>query len=356
MPGTAEPRLLDPEAAIAWLRRAGVVPSAATARARELAGGVSNVVIGVAWDEAAGEVGSAAGRRAVVKQSLPVLRVAERWEYDRARIVTERLAMSALAALVPGRVPRVLAWDDAEFAFAMTMAPGAGGTWKDRLRAGVLDPGTAADAGALLGTIQRRSAAELAGGGAQRLAALADRTTLVQGRTDPFHRVAAERNPDVAEALRADAARLESRAAVLALGDFSPKNLIVGDRGVLALDFEVAHLGDAALDPAFMLAHLVLKSLLLPGADAELDGLVRAFWQAYTAAAGSAAAAEAEVVGELGCLLLARVDGKSPVEYLGARGPSVRAAAKLLLREQGGGSPMDAAAAARRIISKEWTA
>jgi hypothetical protein len=76
------------------------------------------------------------------------------------------------------------------------------------------------------------------------------------------------------------------------------------------LDAECAWFGDPAFDTAFLLTHLHLKALLHPHALA----LVPAFWSAYVAACVQDL--EERTVKLLLCLLLARVHGKSPVEYL----------------------------------------
>ena len=76
--------------------------------------------------------------------------------------------------------------------------------------------------------------------------------------------------------------------------------------------------GDPAFDVAFLLTHLMLKGLYhsprLPG----FEQLGRVFWQRYVEQAGGAIdcnALEPRVTRLLLMLLLARMDGKSPVEY-----------------------------------------
>jgi aminoglycoside phosphotransferase (APT) family kinase protein len=128
------------------------------------------------------------------------------------------------------------------------------------------------------------------------------------------------------------------------LGDWSPKNLLVYPDRVVALDFEVAHLGDPAFDVAFLLTHLVLKAVHRPAQRSALHEAAQAFLRGYGEAARRAAPDDAHVVAELGCLLLARVDGKSPAEYLTpTEAPRVRALAYevLLDGERGLGPTLD---------------
>lgn len=280
----------------------GVVAPGTPVRARALSGGISNVVLAVSWD----------GGRAVLKQSLPKLRVATEWTFDRGRIRNERRCMELLGQLLPpDSVPSVLGHDDERFLFLMSHAPGGGANWKDELLAGHVDLQTAARAGALLGTIHARTA-----GDAEVAERFADQTPLLQGRVDPYHRTAAARNPDLADAVLGEVDRLLGTRRALVLGDWSPKNLLAYPDRVLALDFEVAHWGDPAFDVAFLLTHLVLKGVRRPEDRPALRAAAGAFVDAYMSEAGAVAPGDADVVAELGCLLLARVDGKSPAEYL----------------------------------------
>jgi hypothetical protein len=105
---------------------------------------------------------------------------------------------------------------------------------------------------------------------------------------------------------------------VLIHGDVSPKNILIGPDGPVLLDAECACWGDPAFDLAFVLTHLMLKSVWLPAkAEAYLDSfdlLSNTYLKAVTWE--PATALEARTCDLLAGMLLARVDGKSPVEYL----------------------------------------
>ena len=118
--------------------------------------------------------------------------------------------------------------------------------------------------------------------------------------------------------------RLVERTAgtrlALVHGDVSPKNILVGPQGPVFLDAECAWYGDPAFDLAFCLNHLLLKGLWVPVRRKAFlkcfDVLSEAYLQGATWEA--AAAIESRTATLLPGLLLARVDGKSPVEYLTA--------------------------------------
>ena len=150
-------------------------------------------------------------------------------------------------------MPEVLAHADEQFLFVMSHAPAGSRNWKEELLAGRVDRETARRAGELLAAVHADPDEEFD-----------DQTPLVQGRVDPYHRTAAAANAEVAELVRAEVERLLATRDAHVLGDWSPKNLLVYPDRVLALDFEVVHRGDPAFDVAFLLTHLVMKSVHLP--------------------------------------------------------------------------------------------
>ena len=102
-------------------------------------------------------------------------------------------------------------------------------------------------------------------------------------------------------------------------GDVSPKNILVGDRPVF-LDAECATWSDPAFDAAFCLTHLALKEFHLPASATDLRAASDAFTAGYLAEVDweEQTDAAARVRRIIPALLLARVEGASPVEYLGA--------------------------------------
>jgi 5-methylthioribose kinase len=107
------------------------------------------------------------------------------------------------------------------------------------------------------------------------------------------------------------------RRVSLVHGDWSPKNFLISGASAMAIDFEVVHFGDPSFDSAFLLNHLLLKSFHRPAYRAALAGAAAAFWQALRAELPPECDwIESATLAHLGALLLARIDGKSPAEYL----------------------------------------
>jgi len=142
-----------------------------------------------------------------------------------------------------------------------------------------------------------------------------DLTPFEQLRLDPFHLTVTQRHPALAGAIADCVQELRTDRECLVHGDFSPKNVVVGDDGWWILDFEVAHLGAPVFDIACLLSHLLLKAAAMPEHAAQLAFAGRDFLAGYRTA-GPARPVSTNLGRQIGCLLLARVDGTSPVDYL----------------------------------------
>ena len=114
------------------------------------------------------------------------------------------------------------------------------------------------------------------------------------------------------------AARTAATKLTLVHGDVSPKNILVGPEGPILIDAECAWWGDPAFDIAFCLNHLLLKCLWKPALAGSYLHCFEVLATAYLTSVTWEAPAviEARAASLLPGLFLARVDGKSPVEYL----------------------------------------
>jgi 5-methylthioribose kinase len=324
---TSSDFLLTVENVATYLADVGLVGADCELRVRELGGGVSNVVLLI-------EAPGPSGLRWVIKQSLAKLRVKDDWRSARERIFREAECIQMLQpVLQPGSVPEVVHVDRKNFLFIMTAAPLESCTWKSLLLSGNIDLSTAAEVGRLLALIIVASQRD---SGFQRR--FADQTVFDQLRLDPYYRTAARRQPDVAAkvgALMADSSKIRT---ALVHGDYSPKNILSPGQGIVLIDFEVVHWGDPAFDSGFLLNHLVLKAVRRPQLARHYLDAAGKFWSGLLDGLGPAGDAGFELmtVRHLGALMLARIDGKSPVEYIQKQEiqAQVRRLAKRILLEQ----------------------
>lgn len=326
-----------------YLRTAGRAAPDEPIMVRELAGGVSNVVLLVELP--------ARGERYVLKQARARLRVQHEWLCPVERIWREVAVLRICQELLPTNIPdhggqhptdevtpllpQVL-WEDREnYLYAMTAAPDGHHTWKELLLAGETDPRIATACARLLGALHAGS-----WNSAAVAAQIGERTFFDQLRLDPYYRQIARVHSDLAPAIGRLIDSVWQHRRCLVHGDYSPKNLLVWPHCLLLIDFEVGHFGDPAFDLGFFLSHLVLKSVWAGDRLLEYLGLASAFVAAYrtiVAATGGVeelAQLEQRMLMNLAGCLLARVDGKSPVDYLSfRRQQTVRSLARAWLSE-----------------------
>jgi aminoglycoside phosphotransferase (APT) family kinase protein len=285
------------------LRRMGLL-SSRTAPGQRLTGGVSSDIWRI--DLPGGPI--------CVKRALAKLLVAADWRAPVERNVYEARWMQRANAAVPGAAPKLLGQDAATGVLAMAFLPsGTHSLWKAELRGGNADPGFAAQVAATLARIHAVTAADPT--------VPADFPTddiFYDIRLEPYLVATGRAHPDLADRLNALVATTQASKRALVHGDISPKNILHGPDGPVFLDAECAWWGDPAFDIAFCLNHLLLKCLWTPGAWERFLACFRTMAATYLAGVTwePAPALEARAAALLPGLFLARIDGKSPVEYI----------------------------------------
>jgi aminoglycoside phosphotransferase (APT) family kinase protein len=296
----------DRLALLASLRRMGLAGAHEEPRLTPLTGGVSSQIVRA--DTAQGTV--------CVKRALAKLKVAADWSAPLERNEAEIAWLKLAATLVPGAAPRVIAEDRQARAFAMSyLDPLEYRVWKSELLAGLADVAIARAVGALLASLHRGTA------GSRELACtFATDANFFALRLEPYFLAAAAAHPDCAAKLSALSDETATTKRALVHGDVSPKNILIGADGPVLLDAECAWYGDPAFDVAFCLAHLMLKCAWRPDQTGAFLACFDTLNDTYFAGVTWECVAEIEARAArlLPALLLARIDGKSPVEYLEA--------------------------------------
>jgi 5-methylthioribose kinase len=269
-----------------------------------LTGGVSSQIVRV--DTSSGAV--------CVKQALPKLKVAQEWyapvERNRAEVAWMRVA----SRIASDCVPAVLGEDAQTLSFAMPyLEPTIYPAWKALLRDGAIDLATACAVAENLAAIHRATA-----GRPDLEARFANDETFYALRLEPYFVSTGRTNADCAAVLQAIVETTASTKHALVHGDVSPKNILVGPRGPVLLDAECAWYGDPAFDLAFCLNHLLLKCVWRPEHTRRYVACFQAMAQAYLEGVSwePSRMLEARASALLAGMLLARIDGKSPVEYI----------------------------------------
>ena len=306
------------------LRAMGLSDNSQTLEATPLRGGVASDIWHIRL----------CGRSLCVKRALERLRVAQEWTVSTERNDFEVAWLKTVNRIVPGAVPAVLGHAPANGLFAMSFLPPEDyPVWKQQLADGVVDPETARKLGETLAAIHSATA------GSKKIATdFASDELFAALRIEPYLVATARRHADLAVQLEKIAERTMHTQKALVHGDVSPKNILVGPDGPVLIDAECAWYGDPAFDLAFCLNHLLLKCAWKPAHRRSYISCFDTLHSAYLHRVNWEPTADLETraMALLPALMLARVDGKSPVEYLdGAGAELVRAFARTLLQGAG---------------------
>ncbi len=282
-------------------RALGLVPAHVPLAGEPLTGGVSSDIWRI--DLPSGPV--------CAKRALAALRVKDDWQAPVRRHHSEADFLRLAGARFPGAVPELIGHDASRGVVVMAFLPPADyAVWKARLSEGVINPVTARAAGNFLSRLHASFE-----GDAEVAAGFADPELIYALRLSPYFEAAAARNPPAAAELKALVALFANHRTTLIHGDFSPKNMLVDDDAKpIIVDAETAAWGDPAFDVAFCLTHLFLKAVWKPQFLTSYQDAAKGFIGTYFTLPQEAVESRASAY--LAGMLLARVDGKSTVEYL----------------------------------------
>jgi len=276
---------------------------------KPLTGGVSSDI----------SVFEAPGGPVCIKRALSKLKVAADWRAPVERNHYEAEWMRVVGAIDPALAPALLGEDRKQGLLVMAyLPPGQYPLWKAQLRDGEIDADFAAAVGNALARIHAATA------GRDEIAKrFATDHIFFPIRLEAYLLATADRHQECAQALRALVEVTAGNKLALVHGDVSPKNILrgpvsSGNAGPVFLDAECAWYGDPAFDLAFCLNHMLLKCLWRPAHAAAYLRCFDALAAAYLSGVNwePPARIEERTARLLPGLFLARVDGKSPVEYV----------------------------------------
>jgi 5-methylthioribose kinase len=276
--------------------------SAGDLKITPLLGGVSSDVVLIEGNS----------KRFVIKQALERLRVDEEWHCDTSRNVNEARAMKYASGILRGALPKVTHVDDQRRLIAMEYFDESYVPWKKLLLAGQVNCRIGRIAAQLLAKLHNASWDN------ERLAQEFNTTAHFRAlRLEPYFRATAAKHLNLSELILNESDRLANMSCALTHGDWSSKNMLVSGERLIILDWEVAWYGDPAFDPAFMLSLLYLKSLFNLGCYRKFQSLIQEFQDTYRAHFHHwNNDFDANICRLTQILMLARIDGKSPVEYI----------------------------------------
>ena len=296
----------EPDQLLPYLRERCLIGADDAPTFQRLSGGVSNRTVLVERQD---------GADWVIKQALAKLRVQVDWFSDPARIRRETAGLRWLGVIIPGHVPEFVFEDPEHHIMAMSAIPQPHENWKTVLLEGRTDRRLAQSFGRLLAKIH-----SAANDYPQLADEFAERRFFEELRLEPYYGYTATQVPEAAHFLTELIQATRARRFALVHGDYSPKNVLIHRDRLIILDYEVIHFGDPAFDIGFSLTHFLSKAHHLPTRREAFLELARGYWRTYDeelTAQLRENLRQFAVRHTLACLL-ARVAGRSPLEYLDA--------------------------------------
>ena len=255
----------------------------------------------------------AGDKELIVKQALAQLKTKDTWLCDPKRMYIEKEANRIYNEIVPENVPEVYFYDEDNYIFGRAAAPESCTMWKSDLLSGLYDFDVAHKAIDSLSKVHNTCAnnAEI-----ERI--FGDKALFYDLRISPYIEFTVGKHPDLRAFADSVNEFLMGNGITLVHGDYSPKNIMVDGRKIYILDFEVGHYGHPAFDLAFFSNHFMLKTVKNKQWADTTTNMLKLMLDEYFSKVEFMDKAELEkcFVKTLAMLFIARVDGKSPAEYI----------------------------------------
>lgn len=286
-----------------YLRNKGIMADCLNMYIRFFGGGVSGTVAFV----------SDGKRNLIVKQALSKLKVKDDWKCDPKRMKVEFEAQEIYSKLAPESVPKPILYDNENFIMVREAAAEDCCMWKSNLMEGIFNFKTADTVIRTLLTVHNKAA-----GLAEVTEKFANNQYFYDLRISPYIQRVAEIYPELKTKAEMVSQKLLQERITLVHGDFSPKNILVTNDGICLLDFEVAHKGHPAFDLAFFFNHFILKAVKNKQWFPVYLNMLQCMLSCYFSEVVCMDREKllADMLELLPFMLLARIDGKSPAEYI----------------------------------------
>jgi 5-methylthioribose kinase len=274
---------------------------------QEIYGGVSSTIIMIVRKR----------EKLILKQALKWFKIEKEISVPLDRNLCEQDCIDLMNSfLAPGIVPEIRFRDRGNYLFIMTCAQDGSRQWKEILLEGKVDLTIATRIGQVLAKIHNHTAYNK-----EIEEKFRGNSIYILGRIDPCYREIQRLIPELRIAMQKIIDETISRQEALCTADFNPKNTLVKGKKIMLVDHEGAHYGDPSFDIGLFLAHIFLKSVHNWKLKNAYFNLARSFWNAYSSEISVWLLEDFErrVVQHIAAMMLARVIGKLPVEYLGEK-------------------------------------
>ncbi len=298
-----EVNIADEQALRQYLLQKGIVMPEQHYGIEYCPGGVSGVVAFLKTDD----------KLMIIKQAREKLNVKDEWLADPKRMLAERDGNILFHKIAPESAPAVYFCDEENYIFVRAAAPEHCRMWKTDLLAGLLDYVVADKTILALVKVHNECAYS-----EEIKAMFRSKKIFYELRISPYFEFTAQKHPRLRAYIEPLGRELMEAEISLVHADYSPKNVLVDGRDICILDYEICHYGHPALDVGSYATHIVLKAVKCKQWAGAFFDMLECMMARYFDMMSYMDKAECEAMSLriLPVIMLARVDGKSPVEYL----------------------------------------
>ncbi len=248
-----------------------------------------------------------------IKRALAKLTVKEDWFAPVDRSKFEVKYFHYCKKIEPNSFPKILGYDEKNFILAMEWFDNKKFiVWKKRLLEKSISLKDGKRIGKLLGIIHKFFYKKK-----KYKKIFLNDNTFYDIRIEPYLVFTSKFYPEFSEYYKTTIDLLKKNKSTVIHGDFSPKNILLGKNYPVILDAETACWGNPAFDLAFLNNHIILKSILNKEIFQNYLKLGKNILETYMAnfpIVNNKKFIKNFIILQA-LLILARVDGKSPVEY-----------------------------------------
>lgn len=249
----------------------------------------------------------------LIKQALNRLKVQEEWISNPIRAKIEYDCNNILYSIIPEYILRPYFFDELNNIFCREAAPVNFRMWKNDLINGKLDFQIATK---YIDSISRIHNICADDNNVKQTFKNID--IFNELRLCPYIEFTVKKHPKYKEFANKVLIELREEKITLVHGDYSPKNVMIYGNKMYIMDFEVAHYGNPAFDLAFLSNHFILKAIKMKRFAESFLNMYEYCIQRYFDNVNYMDKNKLEncFIRTLCLMLIARVDGKSPVEYI----------------------------------------
>ena len=270
----------------------------------ELKGGVSSDVYKVKTSE----------NTYCVKRSVPKLRVKKEWYADTKRLKYEFFWLSHCKKIIPNRIPYVYNFiQKKDYLILEYFNNKKFDTLKSHLLNKKIEKKIIIKISKDLFKIHKESSTNTI-----KKKFINNSKNFYDLRLDAYFNELARVYPKLKKKVKNVLISYEKNSSTLVHGDFSPKNILVSDNKIKYIDAETSNFGDPAFDVVFFSNHLLIKSIFIPSKKKEFINCYKKFFYTYLSSLKKSDKPNFfnRCAIMIPLMLLARIDGKSPVEYI----------------------------------------